>query len=275
VRLIDPVGAAIRIAGEMDAGLGARLEGLQLHRRRDLAFRVLRALVGQGDTVLDVGASFGIYTFELSRLVGQRGRVHAFEPDPLSIARLESLRHRLRNVTVHPVALSDRSGSGTLNVPVVRGRRVGTLASLTVPSWHDGLEHIAVAVDLRPLDALLPADGPPVSFVKVDVEGHELAVLRGAAATLRSLPAMLVEIEQRHQTTDIRATFEHIRAMGYIGFALGSRALMPLDEFDVARDQLAFFTGEKAPGRAVPSAYIHDFLFVRPGTEVSRLLISG
>jgi FkbM family methyltransferase len=271
MRLIDPVGAAIRIAGEMDAGLGARLEGLQLHRRRDLGFRVMRALVRPGDTVLDVGASFGIYTFELSRLVGPRGRVHAIEPDPPSIARLQDMRRGRSNITVHPVALSDRCGTATLHVPVLRGRHVGTLASLTVPSWHDGLDHVAVAVDLRPLDSILSPEDRPASFVKIDVEGHELAVLRGAAATLRGLPAMLVEIEQRHQTTDIRATFEFIRTIGYVGYAVGPRALMPLDEFDVARDQLAFVRGD----RAVPSAYIHDFLFVRPGTEVRSLPISA
>jgi FkbM family methyltransferase len=275
MRLIDPVGAAIRIAGEMDAGLGARLEGFQLHRRGDLAFRVLRALIRPGDTVIDVGANLGVYTFELSRLVGPRGRVHAIEPDPPSIARLEGLRHRLPNITVHPVALSDGRGTATLNVPVVRGRRVSTLASLTVPPWHDGLEHVAVTVDLEPLDAVVPAEGRLASFVKIDVEGHELAVLRGAAATLRALPAMLIEIEQRHQRTDIRATFEHVRAMGYIGYALGSQALLPLDEFDVARDQLAFLAADRAQSRAMPAVYIHDFLFVRPGTDVRSLPISG
>jgi len=274
MRLIDPVGAAIRIAGEMDAGLGALLEGLQLRRRGDLAFRLMKALVGAGDTVIDVGASFGIFTFELSRLVGPAGRVHAIEPDPPSVARLEELRHTRPNITVHPLALSDRTGTATLHVPVVRGRRVGTLASLAVPSWHAGMDHVASTVELMPLDSILPGEGRPVSFVKIDVEGHELAVLRGATATLRTRPAMLIEIEQRHQETDIRSTFELVRTMGYVGYAIGPRALMPLDQFDIARDQLAWVTGD-VQRRGVPSAYIHDFLFVRPGTDVPRSLISG
>lgn len=275
MRLIDPIAAGIRIAGELDAGLGARLEGLQLRRRGDLAFRVMRALVKPGDTVLDVGASFGVFTFELARLVGPGGRVHAIEPDPPSVARLESLRHARPNITVHPVALSDRSGTATLHIPVVRGRRVGTLASLSVPDWRVTLDHVVATVDLKPLDSILPAEGRPVSFVKIDVEGHELAVLRGGTATLRTLPAMLIEIEQRHQQTDIRSTFDLIRSIGYVGYAVGPRALMPLDKFDVARDQLAFVTGDQAQYRGMPSSYIHDFLFVRPGTDMPSLVASA
>jgi FkbM family methyltransferase len=266
--------AAIRIAGELDAGLGARLEGLQLRRRGDLAFRVMRALVKPGDTVIDVGASMGVYTLELARLVGPRGRVHAIEPDPPSVARLEELRRARPNITLHPVALSDRSGTATLHIPMVGGRRVPTLASLSVPDWRVALDHVAVTVDLKPLDSIVP-QAPPVSFVKIDVEGHELGVLRGASATLRALPAMLVEIEQRHQETDIRSTFDVILAFGYAGYAIGPRSLMPLHDFDVARDQLAFLNGDEVQYRGMPSSYIHDFLFVRPGTDMLSLVESA
>jgi FkbM family methyltransferase len=239
-----------------------------MRRRGDLSFRILRALVKPGDIVLDIGASTGVYTFELARLVGPSGRVHAIEPDPLSIARLENMRHARSNITVYPIALSDRKGVATLHVPVVHGRRIATLASLSVPGWRTGVDHVAVTVDLKPLDSILPADGRPVSFVKIDVEGHEFAVLRGATATLRTLPAMLVEIEQRHQETDIRSTFDFIRTLGYVGYGVGPRSLIPLDEFDVARDQLAFVTGEEAQCYGMPSGYTHDFLFVRPGIDV-------
>jgi FkbM family methyltransferase len=274
VRRIDPISAAIRITGELDAGLGAWLEGLRLRRQGDLSFRILEALVKPGDSVLDIGASTGLYTFELARLVGPSGRIHAIEPDPLSVARLENMRHGRPNITVYPVALSDRKGVATLHVPMVRGRRIAALSSLSVPSWRAGIDHQAVAVVLEPLDSILPADGRPVSFVKIDVEGHELAVLRGATATLRTLPAMLIEIEQRHQETDIRSTFDLIRTLGYLGYAIGPRTLIALDEFDVARDQLAFVTGKEARCHAMPSGYIHDFLFVRPGTDVRSHFVS-
>jgi len=272
VHLVDPVGAAIRIAGEMDPGWGARLEGMRHRVRGDMSFRVLGAFAKPGDVVVDVGASAGLYACELARLVGPRGRVHAIEPDPASVSRLDALRRAWPNITVHPVAVSERSGTATLHVPVVAGRRVGALASLSVPTWRAGVHHATVAVDLKPLDCIL--DGRRVSFVKVDVEGHELAVFRGATETLRSLPAVLVEIEQRHQQTDIRSTFDFLESMGYAGYALRERALTPLAEFDVARDQLAFVTEAEQCG-AMPPGYVHDFLFVRPGTDLRGQLASA
>jgi FkbM family methyltransferase len=275
MRRIDPVSAAIRIAADLDPSLGARLHGLRLRRRGDLSFRILRALVKPGDIVLDIGASTGIYTFELARLVGPSGHVHAIEPDPPSVARLEKMRKARPNITVHPVGLSDRKGVATLHVPVVRGRRKPTLASLAVPAWRSGVDHMTVTVDLKPLDSVLPADGRSVSFVKIDVEGHEFAVLRGGTATLRALPSMLVEIEQRHQETDIRSTFDLLRKLGYVGYAIGPQSLIPLEEFDVTRDQLAFVTSEEAQCEAMPSGYTNDFLFVRPGTDVLGFLVSA
>jgi hypothetical protein len=65
--------------------------------------------------------------------------------------------------------------------------------------------------------------------------------------------------QQRHQSQDIRVTFDDLRG------------LWPVAEFDVRRDQLAFLTGESVPG-AMPPEYVHDFVFVAPGTEIRRLL---
>src|SRR3989442_8890018 len=137
----------------------------------------MRALANEGETVLDVGARFGSYTYELARRVGPRGRVHAIEPEPPSVARLEQMSHGRPNITVHPVALSDRTGTATLHIPVVGGRRVGTLARLAVPSWRVSLDHVTVTVEPKPPDSIIPPHGRPVPFLKVDVEGHQPAGL--------------------------------------------------------------------------------------------------
>jgi hypothetical protein len=74
--------------------------------------------------------------------------------------------------------------------------------------------------------------------MKCDVEGHELAVLRGAEQTLRRcLPTILIEIEQRHQGGDIRETFAFLTDLGYGGHFLRDRDLCALEEFDLDRDQ--------------------------------------
>jgi hypothetical protein len=129
-------------------------------------------------------------------------------------------------------------------------------------------------VKVTTLDRELLAERSRISFVKCDVEGHELAVVRGAERTLReALPTLLIEIEQRHSEVGVEATFEHLLGLGYIGWAIGSDGLNPLDQFDVERDQLAFLSGFEL--RDMPTGYIHDFLFAPPGLDVEQRLRGG
>lgn len=272
---MDLIGAFIRITGEHNPRWGARLSWLRDRRAGDFSLRVVETLVRRGDVVVDIGAHKGIYACRLERLVGPRGHVHVIEPNPENVARLEAIRGRRTTMTVYATALSDQTGEARLHIPVVAGRSVSALASLAVPSARDGVEHAVVPVTLRRLDDILPADGPPVAFIKCDVEGHEPAVLRGAEATLRrSLPALLIEIEQRHRADDIGETFAFLAHLGYDGYAVFTDGLRPLDEFDVARDQLAYL-GDQFIAGAMPHGYVHDFVFVRPGTDLGALAAPG
>src|SRR5262249_26155197 len=181
--------------------------------------------------------NWGFFTANFARLVGPAGHVHAIEPDPSHRRNLEAMRARHGNVTLHATGLSDHDGQGILHVPIMDGRPVGALASLTVPAGRAGIAHQQVRVPLTRLDSLLPK-GPRVAFVKCDVEGHELAVLRGAGALLRrDHPVILVEIEQRHQKEDIRDTFEHLIRLGYAGYALRAAGPAPTPEVAVRRGQ--------------------------------------
>jgi hypothetical protein len=121
------------------------------------------------------------------------------------------------------------------------------------------------------LDAALGDDADRVSFVKIDVEGHELPLLHGAQRTLATArPALLVEIEHRHSGRQMTDTFEHLAGLGYVASAIGPGGLVPLDEFDLERDQLAYldggFQGE------MPREYVHDFLFVPAGQSTPSSL---
>lgn len=221
-----------------------------------------------GNTVLDIGAARGFFTARLAQLVGPQGCVHAFEPNPASLAGLEVLA--ARNVVVHAVALSDRAGQAVLRVPVVGGSRVDELGSLTAS--HD-LAAETVEVAVAPLDALL--GDAEAHFVKCDVEGHELAVLRGGSALLaRSRPPVLVEIEERHNPGGIQRTFAHLAALGYTGWCVRPAGLTPLESFDLGRDQLAFLSGSFAAGE-LPPGYVNDFLFVPASSAASILALAA
>lgn len=231
-------------------------------RRPASALAVVDVVVRSGDLVVDIGAHRGVFTARLARRVGPTGHVHAFEPNPNSLGLLRAVKGRSKNVTIHDVALSDHSGSELLYRPRPGGRHVDAMSSLATPRERATIRHDAVEVRVATLDAVLADRVHAVTFVKCDVEGHELSALKGAARIIaEDHPTILVEIEQRHQEADIAETFSFLTSFGYRGSFLTSSGLRPLDEFDVNRDQLNLLPEGFAVGRPAPG-YVTDFLFV-------------
>jgi FkbM family methyltransferase len=142
---------------------------------------VLQRVLRPGDTVFDVGANRGLYSVSMAATVGASGRVVCFEPNP---ALLPGLRHTVSAtpwMTLVPVALSDEDGSATLFVG--ENHEMGSLADWTLE--RSGAETMHVDVPVARLDTLLAAGAVPrPSVIKIDVEGNELKVLRGATALL-------------------------------------------------------------------------------------------
>lgn len=239
------------------------------HRQRggDTAMRVVDATVRAGDVVADVGASFGLYTSRLARIVGSSGRVHSFEPNPQNFRRLERVRAGRDHVVLHPCGLSDRSGRAELHVPVVDDEEKREQASLVAPGERFARSN-EVPVEVARLDEVL-ADDPP-SFVKCDVEGHEHAVLRGGEAILRrSHPVLLIEIEQRHRREPVEVTLDYLAELDYDAYTLAEGGLQPADHFDVDRDQAIPLSRHDAPG--VPPGYVNNFLLVPAGAQPPQL----
>jgi FkbM family methyltransferase len=211
LRCREAIGFAILLHGEFEAAESRYLSG----RAR------------AGTTVIDVGANVGLFTVPLARAVGSRGRVVAIEPGEENVARLETnLRlNRLANVLVERVAATDQDGVVELNV-------ADDPAYHSTVEVHDGRGvGRALSVPAARLDTIWTRLGrPPVSAIKVDVEGAELAVLRGAETLLRETrPALLLEAntaEQRRELTEWLAQRAYVRRTEP-GFAEWSNAFEP------------------------------------------------
>lgn len=243
---------AVRLFGRIEA------------RRPQSALVLLNGLLRPGDVAVDVGAHRGVFTDRMARLVGSTGHVHAFEPNPDSWRVLSAVKGGSANISLHRIGLSDQAGSATLFRPRPKGVRVDAMSSLSKHVDDASLAFDPVDVRLERLDEALALEARRIALLKVDVEGHELAVFRGAEDVLhRSKPAILVEIEQRHQTPDIRDTFGHLESRGYAGWFVGPAGLRPLTDFDVARHQLDLLSNGFAVGRPAPG-YVSDFLFLPP-----------
>ncbi|MEW6594378.1 MAG: FkbM family methyltransferase [Thermodesulfobacteriota bacterium] len=154
--------------------VGASVHGCWLGVYETSKQHLLQSLVGPGMTIYDVGANAGFYTLAFSRLVGAGGKIYAFEPFAENAANI--LMHiRLngcRNTVLYQAAVSDQEGFSSFHV-----------------SESNAMGHLdregAYRVPTVTLDALIRTfDLPVPDIVKVDVEGAETAVLRGACNLL-------------------------------------------------------------------------------------------
>jgi FkbM family methyltransferase len=146
----------------------------------------LSRLLAPGETGVDVGANIGYMTSIMAARAGTKGRVIAFEPHPdvnrdlaANVARWRTAKG-VGPIEVHAVALSDEHGSGTLFMRANFARNRG-LASFEAPSGPTPDGWVTEEVTLKRLDEVVKG---PISVMKIDVEGHELQVLRGATTLL-------------------------------------------------------------------------------------------
>jgi len=188
----------------------------------------LREFRGDGVTALDCGANVGVHAISWAKHMTQWGTVMAFEAQErifYALAGNICLNNCLNARAVH-AAVGDRDG--TLSIPVPDYNRAGSFGSLELTK-RERNENIGQAIDYRP-EALQPVralrlDGlafPRVDFLKIDVEGMELAVLHGARETIaRCRPYMLIE----HIKIDREALNDLLVASGYRAWTSGMNTL--------------------------------------------------
>lgn len=210
---------------------------------------LLPVLVSAGCRVVDVGGNRGVYSYRLWKL---GAKVDVFEPNPVCLAVLGAWSRGKPRVTLHPCGLSDGIGSAELHIPVDdAGVEHDASASL---EHHEFGQERAHAVSIATLDSFRLKE---VSFIKIDVEGHEYRVIEGARETLAaSRPALLVEIEQRHCAGPISDVFARILAHGYEGYFFEQGRLRPIASFNVDHHQQTGQLGQK------DGSYINNFLFL-------------
>ncbi|MHB8915682.1 MAG: FkbM family methyltransferase [Thiobacillus sp.] len=171
-----------------------------------------------GDKAMDVGANVGIFSVVMGATVGNEGRVFSFEPVAENVLRLEKnlRKNALENVQIFPVALGASNGHMTL--------RMAT--DPAYPSLHEVQGGFGsgtdVSIEVRALDDVWEELGfPEIAFVKIDVEGAEMDVLRGAASFLATCrPTLLVEANSVGELASLRAQlcnigYRHIQQEGF------------------------------------------------------------
>ena len=153
-------------------------------------FQQLADWVRAGDWVLDVGANVGQYTLRLSEIVGEEGRVIAFEPIAETFEILASMarRARYRNITMFNSAVSERAGAVRFGVPV-GAAGLPNYFQARVRSEGDRIV-LGCALDELPLPER-------IALIKIDVEEHEVSVIRGMRKLMeRDHPILIIEAHE-------------------------------------------------------------------------------
>lgn len=183
--------------------------------------RVLCRYLRDGDTCIDVGAHLGYFTVLMARLVGAKGKVHAFEPMPETFEALQQ-NIRLNGLTnVCP----ERVAAGSTDSPVF------LISSATQKlSWTPSVSGCSIegernylSVSAVSLDHYFEEKKLRPNFMKIDVEGEELSVLRGAQRTLvTARPVVFVEVHDRGGTHEEEVQ-RFLRECGYLTTTIGVR----------------------------------------------------
>ncbi|MHA7648546.1 FkbM family methyltransferase [Mycobacterium sp. ML4] len=209
---------------------------------------------------LDIGADVG--EFAIAMLRSSRS-VIAFEPRPAQARDLALMFTAVgAPVRIEAVALSDQPGLSAMRVVQSDPGR-STIDQENVLDTAVGGPVSTIDVPVKRLDDLRLDN---VGMVKIDVEGHELAVLRGAAETLRrNRPRIVVEAEERHHPDAVADITALLSGLGFRGYFMLHGQRRPIEEFDAAAHQNRANIGGADDDWAPRGVYINNFVFEPEG----------
>lgn len=236
-------------------------------RYGEVELHLLEFLCHRDKDAIDVGANDGSYVHYLRR---HARKVIAFEPMP-SLA--DTLRAKFRHdVEIRSIALSDRAGTVELHMPVVDGVTVTGCSTVSPTASATYPDHRAIEVPMATLDSSYEGE---VGFIKIDVEGHEQAVLDGAVQTIRRCrPRMLVEIDERLSPGGLARAKAYFKDLDYRGYFVQSGHIEPMSLFSASvlqnpadlPDLTAPLQQRQRFGR-----YIYNFIFLPRDEPIETL----
>ena len=222
-----------------------RIRCYKYAKYRSPELNLISNLVKKNQNSIDIGANLGLFTFFMSRA---SKHVFAFEPNPYPLENLKDLVDS--NVTILPIALGNNDGPVEIKIPHHRKGWSSNGASLASKEINDGK---ILNIQCRKLDSLNIEN---IGLIKIDVEGFEIEVIRGAKDTiLKNKPVMIIENEIVH-TKDTNELFTIMNEFGYdkyISNPIGK--LEKIGNFSVEENQ-------KNAIRNLDINYIQNFIFI-------------
>lgn len=180
---------------------------------------ILKQYIPEDGAVIDIGGHAGQFT-KLFSSVARNGHVYTFEPGTYAYSILSLMKKikGLKNVSLFKLGVSSENTNKTLSVPIKESGSLGYGRSCVSDAAFE--KSVQEQINLISLDSFVEEGNfSRLDFIKVDVEGHEMSVLRGAKETLKKhYPALMIEINEGHLGqfgTKVEEVFRYLEGLGY------------------------------------------------------------
>lgn len=205
---------------------------------------ILKYLIKVGDYTIDIGANIGVYAKNLSELVGINGKVIAVEPIPLTFQVLESniKYYNLNNVTPVNVAISEECGNVKMTIPKSINGNENYYEAKIIQNTENFYDYVNIKAIT--LDSLTEKFDNIFSFIKIDVEGHELSCIKGASKLLeKSNPILLIEVSSNPDESSSHGyeLFQRLEKLGYTSYWIENEKFVKRNPGDIKLNNF-FFT---------------------------------
>jgi FkbM family methyltransferase len=148
---------------------------------------IMATIIREGDIAIDIGAAHAHYTIFLSKLVGQKGKVYAFEPDPRNFSILKYRTRKLKNVTIEWKAIGDKNSKVKFYIDKFMG-----MSSIYKDATISPLA--CIEVDMVSLDDYFKGfRDRDIALVKIDVQGSEPLVFNGMKNLIKKVKVLIFE----------------------------------------------------------------------------------
>lgn len=186
---------------------------------------LLKAMLKPGDTVLDIGANIGFYARLLSEIVGPRGQVHCFEPDPINFAHLQENCRQLKNVHI----LNKAVGPKTETIRIYTSKKLNVDHRTYEPEEYDQV----LDIEAINIDAYVKEKQIRVNLIKMDIQGFEMQAIQGMTELLRNTPQISLLSEfwpygLRKAGSSASAYFSYLEEQGFRVYLLEQDQMLPL-----------------------------------------------
>ena len=207
-----------------------------IKRNDEQEINLVKKFIKSGTDSIDVGVYRGVYSYEMSKY---SEKVHSFEPNPIIFKYInKNLKKFIKNIHLYNFALSNQNKTINLKIPIRNSNsnkeifeEYYEMGKATIHNENNFENYENFEIQTKKI-AELNFDNK-ISFIKIDVEGHELEVIEGAKNTIkRDKPVLLVEIEKQYTKKEVAESINFINSLGYKSYFFNKKDLKSTTELN-------------------------------------------